>query len=77
MTAQTRDPRERGPLTNREREILDMAAADYGVREMAARLVLGKETIRTHRKHAMHKLGCHTMAGAVAVWLRSQDEAKS
>ena len=44
-------------LTNREKEILKMAAAGQTNREMAERLFLSIRTVEKHRQSIMHKLG--------------------
>jgi len=56
-------------LTSREAEVLRCAASDLGVQETAECLCIGRETAKTHRAHAMAKLGCVTMAGAVAMFV--------
>jgi len=53
-------------LTSREAEVVRCAASDLGVQETAECLCIGRETVKTHRAHAMAKLSCVTMAGAVA-----------
>ena len=56
-------------LTEREREIVTLVASGLHNEEMAARLYLSPETVKTHVQHAMEKLGVHTRAHAVAVAL--------
>lgn len=53
-------------LTPREMDVLACAARDLTVEATAAALDIGYETVKTHRAHARAKLGCHTMAAAVA-----------
>jgi DNA-binding NarL/FixJ family response regulator len=62
-------PRER-VLTVREREVLERLADGRSVEEIAADLVLSTETIRTHVRNAMGKLGTRTRAHAIVVALR-------
>jgi len=57
------------PLTKREREIMTLAAAGHQTGEIAQRLVLSPETIKSHVQNAMGKLGAHTRAHAVAIAL--------
>jgi DNA-binding CsgD family transcriptional regulator len=45
------------PLTRREREILVLIAAGQTNREMAERLVVSPETVKTHVRHVLGKLG--------------------
>jgi DNA-binding CsgD family transcriptional regulator len=56
-------------LTPRQLEVLRLAAADYTVKETAIRLCLSEETIRTHRKAVLQRLGCVSIAGAVGKML--------
>lgn len=44
-------------LTAREREVLQWMATQATYREIAARLVVGEETIRSHAKNILKKLG--------------------
>lgn len=57
------------PLTKREREIMALAAAGAQSGDMAERLFLSRETIKSHIQNAMGKLGAHTRAHAVAIAL--------
>jgi DNA-binding NarL/FixJ family response regulator len=57
-------------LTVREREVLSGLAEGQTVEEIAADLVLSTETIRTHVRNAMGKLGTRTRAHAIVVALR-------
>ena len=43
-------------LTNREREVLHLAAEGYGNPELARRLAISTRTVETHRAHLMQKL---------------------
>jgi DNA-binding NarL/FixJ family response regulator len=62
-------------LTVREREVLGRLAEGLTVEEIAADLVLSTETIRTHVRNAMGKLGTRTRAHAIVVALRSGELA--
>jgi DNA-binding NarL/FixJ family response regulator len=57
-------------LTVREREVLGRLAEGLSVEAIAADLVLSTETIRTHVRNAMGKLGTRTRAHAIVVALR-------
>jgi DNA-binding CsgD family transcriptional regulator len=52
-------------LTPRQLEVLRLAAADYTMTETARRLCVSYETVRSHRKAILERLGCRTIAGAV------------
>jgi DNA-binding NarL/FixJ family response regulator len=57
-------------LTVREREVLSRLAEGVSIEDIAAELVLSTETIRTHVRNAMGKLGTRTRAHAIVVALR-------
>jgi DNA-binding NarL/FixJ family response regulator len=57
-------------LSAREREVLQHLAEGRSVEEIATELVLSTETIRTHVRNAMGKLGTRTRAHAIVVALR-------
>jgi DNA-binding NarL/FixJ family response regulator len=57
-------------LSVREREVLERLADGRSIDEIAADLVLSTETIRTHVRNAMGKLGTRTRAHAIVVALR-------
>jgi DNA-binding NarL/FixJ family response regulator len=69
-------------LSNRERQILDFTAQGLSRAEIAARLRVSVNTVRTHSQHMLSKLGVHTTLEAVTLALRegaigdenSQDE---
>jgi PAS domain S-box-containing protein len=56
-------------LTEREREVMTLVASGLQSGEIAERLFLSPETIRSHVHNAMGKLGSHTRAHAVAIAL--------
>jgi DNA-binding NarL/FixJ family response regulator len=60
-------------LTPREREVLELLASGLSPAEVAARLHLGSETIRSHVKSSMAKLGASTRAQAVALALARRE----
>jgi DNA-binding CsgD family transcriptional regulator len=55
------------PLSGREREILSLLAAGDSGAQIAEALVLSPETVRTHIRNAMSKLGASSRAQAVAL----------
>jgi len=57
-------------LSPREREVLDLLANGLTGEEAAVRLSLSPETIRTHIRNAMGKLGARTRVHAVAIAMR-------
>lgn len=59
------DDRPSDPLTNREREVLQLIAEGLTGREVAARLGLAAKTIDNHRASIVEKLGIRTTAGLV------------
>lgn len=69
------DARRTGPppervLSVREREVLAHLAEGRSIEDIAGELVLSTETIRTHVRNAMGKLGTRTRAHAIVVALR-------
>jgi DNA-binding NarL/FixJ family response regulator len=59
-----------GALSEREREVLDLIADGLTGEQVAQRLFLSPETIRTHLRNAMTKLEATTRAHAIAIALR-------
>lgn len=59
----------RGKLTTREREILSLVADGHTGVEIAERLYVSPETVKSHVQNAMGKLGARTRAHAVALGL--------
>ena len=57
-------------LSGREREILGLLANGYSNPEIAQRLFISPETVRTHVRNAMTKLEADTRTQAVALALR-------
>ncbi len=57
------------PLTNREREVVTLIALGGETAEIAEQLHISPETVRTHIRNAMSRLGAHTRAQLVAIAL--------
>lgn len=62
-------------LTDREREILAWAAAGQGNKEIADRLCVSLDTVKTHLHHIYRKLGVTGRVEAILVYLSSQSAA--
>jgi DNA-binding NarL/FixJ family response regulator len=67
----SRDTTQRMPaLSKREREIMDLLAQGLTGEDVAERLVLSSETVKTHIRNAMAKLEANTRVHAIAIALR-------
>jgi DNA-binding NarL/FixJ family response regulator len=64
-------PRRGSALTRRQREILQLYADGQSTARVATRLGLSAETVRTHTKAILARLGARDRAHAVAIALRS------
>ena len=58
------------PLTNREREILALLADGLANKQIAARLGISTNTVKTHLELLFEKLGASTRAEAVAMGVK-------
>jgi PAS domain S-box-containing protein len=58
-------------LTKREREVVTLIAMGLETDQIAAELHVSPETVRTHVRNAMSKLGAHTRAQLVAIVISS------
>jgi DNA-binding NarL/FixJ family response regulator len=73
LAAGQHGPAQQNPLdrlTVRERQILGYTARGLSRREIAARLDVSVNTVRSHSQHMLSKLGVHTTLEAVALALR-------
>lgn len=66
LTVETRFDR----LTSREREVLQLTAEGYPIKEIATHLSISDKTVRTHRKNLMNKLDIHNTAELTLFALR-------
>jgi two-component system nitrate/nitrite response regulator NarL len=57
----------RSKLTPREWEVLDLLCAGLSVDEISDELVLARDTVRTHVKRLLRKLGAHSQAEAIEI----------
>jgi DNA-binding CsgD family transcriptional regulator len=62
----------RASLTRREREIMGLLADGMSGAQIAAKLVLSPETVRTHVRNAMAKLGASTRSQAVVLAMQQE-----
>jgi PAS domain S-box-containing protein len=60
---------DRQQLTSREREVMTLVASGLHNGDVAERLFVSPETVKSHVHNAMGKLGAHTRAHAVAIGL--------
>ena len=66
-----RATKDRATLTKRQRETLQLLADGHSTEGVARRLHLSSETVRTHTKATLARLGARDRAHAVAIALRS------
>ncbi len=57
--------RMKSKISNREREIIDLIAQEYCVREIATLLFISEHTVTSHRKNIMRKLEVKNTAGLI------------
>lgn len=57
-------------LTNREREVLQLIAEGYSIKDIALHLAISDKTVRTHRRRLMNKLNIHSTAELTLYALR-------
>ena len=53
------------PLSPRELEVLHLITLEYTTGEIASALFVSPETIKSHRRHLLIKLGARNVAGLV------------
>ena len=59
------------PLSERELEVLAAAAGGETMDETAKRLWLSLETVKSHRRNVIAKLGARNLAHAIALAIRN------
>ena len=52
-------------ISEREKEVLHLITHEYSTKEIAKELYISFDTVKTHRKHLMEKLGVRNTAGLV------------
>lgn len=67
------EARPRRVLSMREREVLQLVARGVSIEDAGVQLSLSAQTVRTHVRNAMRKLGAHTRAHAVVLALRNDE----
>lgn len=70
VLARHRADLERMAVTQREREVLQLAANGASIADIAEALVVSQSTVKTHLEHIHAKLGVRNRSGAVAEGLR-------
>ncbi|MET0614250.1 MAG: response regulator transcription factor [Thermoleophilaceae bacterium] len=61
-------------LTRRELEVISMLAEGETNARIARRLVVSEDTVKTHVKHILRKLGVHNRAQAVSRYFLAKDD---
>src|SRR3712207_351289 len=63
----------RDPLTEREREVMNLLARGLSNREISDELVITHKTVKNHLSRIYDKLDVRTRGEAVAMWLGTGD----
>ena len=71
LTLLTEDAAPRPKVTPRELEVLGLVADGFSTREIAQRLWVTEETVKTHIRRLHDRLGARTRAHAVAIAFRA------
>jgi DNA-binding CsgD family transcriptional regulator len=58
------------PLSDRERQVLQLVAYGRQNKHIAGDLGISMETAKSHLRHILGKLGAHSRAHAVAIGIR-------
>jgi ATP/maltotriose-dependent transcriptional regulator MalT len=61
-----------GDLSGRELEVLALLAEGLSNEQVGARLIIGSETVKTHVRHILEKLGASNRAHAVGIAYRDR-----
>ncbi len=70
MTMTPPEPAVRPPNTERERDVLELIAEGYSTAEIGRALWITEDTVRTHIKRMLARMGARTRAHAVAIAFR-------
>jgi DNA-binding CsgD family transcriptional regulator len=70
MTMSPPLPNLRPRITEREREVLELVAEGYSTAEIGRVLWITEDTVRTHIKRMLARMGARTRAHAVAIAFR-------
>jgi DNA-binding CsgD family transcriptional regulator len=65
------------PLSKREREVVIMVGQDMSNKDIAAKLWISDETVKSHMRHILQKSGARTRTGAVVSALRTGEVSMS
>jgi len=57
----------KSPLSSGELEVLGLMATGASAREIATELVVPLETVQSHERHILRKLGVHSRAAAIVI----------
>ena len=69
----TQEETQRQTLSPREREVIDLLAEGLKGDEVAERLTLSPETVQTHVRNLMRKLGARTRVHALALAIKQRE----
>jgi DNA-binding NarL/FixJ family response regulator len=61
----TNNPVNQNPLSQREREVLELIIQELTSKEIADKLFISKQTVDTHRMNIMQKTGCKSLVGLI------------
>jgi DNA-binding NarL/FixJ family response regulator len=74
-----REPLKAERLSGRELEVLGLIAKGATNAQVAASLVVSEDTVKSHVKHILHKLGASNRAAAISCYMQETrtDERRS
>jgi len=61
-----------GPLSNREREVLQLIAEGHSIPQISSLLCISKKTVEAHKNHIMEKLNIHDKVGLIKYAIRTK-----
>ena len=65
-----------GSLTSREREVLNLLARGMSNAAIAEELFITNKTVKNHLSRIYEKIGVHSRAEAIALWLGVRETAR-